>query len=88
MASPMSAVTGGGAGGFNKMLVMLPVMLAARKLDGENARTVHMVRIAYGVVQLVSLLLVVYAYHVAGKVSNQRNVYVPPAPSVRENDGG
>jgi hypothetical protein len=74
---------GGGNGGFGKMLVVLPVMLAARKLDGKNADTVRYVRLAYGIVQSLCFMIVLYAYYIATKVSNTRSIYVPPAASVR-----
>lgn len=65
------------------MFVMLPVMLAARKLDGENPDTIQMVRIVYGVVQLMCVAIVLYAYHIASNVSSSTAVFVPPAPTVR-----
>lgn len=71
---------------FNKMFVMLPVMLAARKLDGENPDTVFMLRCAYGTVQAVIVLLVAYIYISSQAVSNgkdkDRLIYVPPPPVV------
>ena len=71
---------------FNKMFVMLPVMLAARKLDGENPDTVFMLRCAYGTVQAVIVLLVAYIYISSLAVSNgkdkDRLIYVPPPPVV------
>ena len=71
---------------FNKMFVMLPVMLAARKLDGENPDTVFMLRCAYGTVQAVIVLLVAYIYISSQAVSNgkdkDRLIYVPPPPAV------
>lgn len=33
--------------GFNKMFVMLPVMFAARKLDGEDPNVIYYLRISY-----------------------------------------
>ena len=71
---------------FNKMFVMLPVMLAARKLDGENPDTVFLLRCAYGTVQAVIVLLVAYIYISSQAVSNgkdkDRLIYVPPPPVV------
>ena len=71
---------------FNKMFVMLPVMLAARKLDGEDPDTVFLLRCAYGTVQAVIVLLVAYIYISSQAVSNgkdkDRLIYVPPPPVV------
>lgn len=70
---------------FNKMFVMLPLMFAARKLDGEDPQTVYWLRIAYAVVQTLCVLAVVYTYVKASAVVNISNVvYVPPAPQVSE----
>ena len=67
---------------FNKMFVMIPVMLAARKLDSEDPNTVQLLRICYGVMQTICVLLVVYTYVTASKVTTDRIVYVPPPPQV------
>ena len=67
---------------FNKLFVMLPVMLAARKLDGEDPGTLQMVRIAYGVVQTVCVLCVLWTYVKASAVQNPATIYVPPPPQV------
>lgn len=67
----------------NKMFIMLPVMLAARKLDGENPLVVYWLRIAYGCVQFLSVCVVLYVYWRASQVKADRTVYVPPAPVVR-----
>lgn len=71
---------------FNKMFVMLPVMFAARKLDGEDPMVVHYLRIAYGVMQALNILAVLYAYLQASSASAKYAntiVYVPPPPTVR-----
>jgi Phosphate transport (Pho88) len=71
---------------FNKMFVMIPVMLAARKLDGEDPNVVHMVRVAYGVVQVVCFLLVAYAYVQATSAAKglpEGKIYIPQAAMVR-----
>lgn len=71
---------------FNKMFVMVPVMLAARKLDGEDPNVVYWLRVAYFSVQVIVVLLVAYTYILAStaasKPGNDKVVYVPPAPSV------
>lgn len=65
---------------------MLPVMLAARKIDGENPDTVFLLRCAYGAVQTVIVLLVAYVYIQSQSVKagsdKDRIIYVPPAPVV------
>jgi hypothetical protein len=71
---------------FNKMFVMVPVMLAARKLDGEDPNVVYWLRVAYFSVQAIVVLLVAYTYVLAtaaaSKPGNDKVVYVPPAPTV------
>eukprot|EP00565_Helicotheca_tamesis_P005603 CAMPEP_0185724866 /NCGR_PEP_ID=MMETSP1171-20130828/1229_1 /TAXON_ID=374046 /ORGANISM="Helicotheca tamensis, Strain CCMP826" /LENGTH=356 /DNA_ID=CAMNT_0028392815 /DNA_START=107 /DNA_END=1177 /DNA_ORIENTATION=- len=70
--------------GFNKMFVMLPVMLAARKLDGEDPNTIFLLRCAYGAVQAIMIVLVLYIYSQASALSKQKGhdkvVFVPPPP--------
>mmetsp|Transcript_3396 Transcript_3396/g.7414 ORF Transcript_3396/g.7414 Transcript_3396/m.7414 type:complete len:364 (+) Transcript_3396:331-1422(+) len=70
---------------FNKMFVMIPVMLAARKLDGENPDTVFYLRCAYGAVQTAIVLLVAYIFIQSRSLSagkdKDRLIYVPPAPT-------
>jgi Phosphate transport (Pho88) len=67
---------------FNKMFVMLPVMLLARKLDGEDPTTLLWLRIAYGIVQSISVLVVLYTYIVARTIKSNDVVYVPQASTV------
>jgi hypothetical protein len=71
--------------GFNKMFVMVPVMLAARKLDGEDPTVIYWLRVAYFSVQALVIILVAYTYiqatKIAAKQGNDRIVYIPPAPS-------
>lgn len=66
------------------MFVMLPVMLAARKLDGEDPNIIFLLRCAYGAVQAVSVLLSLFVYMkssaAAADKDNARMIYVPPAP--------
>ena len=64
---------------------MLPVMLAARRLDSEDPQTVYWLRIAYGVIQTLCILAVAYTYYKANMAIGIRNVvYVPPPPQVSE----
>jgi Phosphate transport (Pho88) len=75
----------GGPGGFNKLFIMIPVMLAARKIDAENPTTVYWLRIAYGSVQSICVLLVLYTYVKASAFASSGGkmvVYVPSAPTV------
>ena len=70
---------------FNKMFVMLPVMFAARKLDGEDPMVVYYLRIAYGVMQTLNVLAVLFTYWKATQSSAKYGnvtVYVPPPPTV------
>ena len=70
---------------FNKMFVMLPVMFAASKLDGQDPMVVYYLRIAYGVMQTLNILAVLYTYlqaSAASKKFNNLTVYVPPPPTV------
>ena len=71
---------------FNKLFVMLPVMLAARRIDGENPSNVYWLRVAYGVSQLCCVIVVLYSYVQAQAAAGSihRTIYVPPKPEVRE----
>lgn len=71
--------------GLNKMFVMVPVMLAARQIDGEDPKNIFMIRVTYGVVQSLVLLVVFYVYIKASGSCQGMNqvVYVPPPPVVR-----
>jgi hypothetical protein len=69
--------------GFNKMFIMVPVMLAARKIDGEDPNIVYGLRVAYGTVQFICVLLVVYTYIKASSgATSPTVVYVPQAATV------
>ena len=71
---------------FNKLFVMLPLMLAARNIDGEDPNTVYLLRVAYGAIQLCCALLVIYVYIQASAVAAKGIggvIYVPPASVVR-----
>lgn len=65
---------------------MLPLMFAVRKLDGEDPNIVFMLRCAYGSVQLLIMLAVLYIYMVATKLSKSKlkdeEIYVAPPPNV------
>ena len=66
---------------------MLPVMLAARKLDGEDANVVYWLRVAYGTIQTCCVLLVAYTYIKATAVAStdkaQTTICVPTQPQVK-----
>eukprot|EP00537_Pseudo-nitzschia_pungens_P011153 CAMPEP_0172390118 /NCGR_PEP_ID=MMETSP1061-20121228/6847_1 /TAXON_ID=37318 /ORGANISM="Pseudo-nitzschia pungens, Strain cf. pungens" /LENGTH=353 /DNA_ID=CAMNT_0013120407 /DNA_START=258 /DNA_END=1319 /DNA_ORIENTATION=+ len=72
-------------GGFNKLFVMLPVMLAARKIDAEDAQTVHYLRLAYGCMQLSCVLVVLYTFmkatSIPEKVGGEKAIFVPVPPT-------
>jgi hypothetical protein len=77
-----------GPGVFNKLFIMIPVMLAARKIDAEDPNTVYWLRIAYGSVQSICVLIVLYTYVQASTFASSGGkmlVYVPSAPTVRHN---
>lgn len=63
---------------------MVPVMLAARKLDGEDPNVIFMLRCVYGVVQTISLIVVCLIYLKATAAAkdkgNATKIYVPPPP--------
>lgn len=88
-AIPGAKGAAGAGGGFNKLFVMVPVMLAARKLDAEDPDTVQYLRIAYGSMQTLCVLVVVYTYIKASQLSSSSSdnektsnvVYVPAAPT-------
>jgi hypothetical protein len=71
---------------FNKLFVMVPVMLAARKIDGEDPNIVYWLRVAYVTIQAACTLIVVYTYiqasAAAGKSQGGGMIYVSPAPVV------
>lgn len=65
---------------------MGPVMLAARKLDAEDPTQVFWLRVAYGTIQAICVLIVAYTYIQATAVASSAAggvIYVPPAPQVR-----
>mmetsp|Transcript_6283 Transcript_6283/g.10403 ORF Transcript_6283/g.10403 Transcript_6283/m.10403 type:complete len:348 (+) Transcript_6283:224-1267(+) len=65
-----------------KMLVMLPVMFAARKLDGEDPNVIYWLRVAYFSMQSIIVMLVLYTYiqaSSAAKGKENKVVYVAPA---------
>jgi hypothetical protein len=70
---------------FNKLFVMLPVMLAARKIDGEDPNVVYWLRVAYATIQALCVLVVAFTYiqasGAAGKLKGV--IYVPPQAVVR-----
>ena len=68
---------------FNKMMVMLPIMFLARKLDGEDPQVVYWLRVAYACMQVLCLLVVLYTYVQASVVKADRVVYVPASAMVR-----
>ena len=69
------------------MFVMLPVMFLARKIDGEDPNVIYWLRVAYGTVQVICVLIVAYTYIQASAASSSNSargkIYVPPAATVR-----
>ncbi|KAL3923962.1 MAG: hypothetical protein SGILL_001337 [Bacillariaceae sp.] len=73
-----------GSPGFGKLAIMIPVMLAARKIDAEDPTTVQWLRIAYGSVQSLCVLIVLYTYVQASAFASSGGktvVYIPSAPT-------
>mmetsp|Transcript_119057 Transcript_119057/g.333542 ORF Transcript_119057/g.333542 Transcript_119057/m.333542 type:complete len:340 (+) Transcript_119057:231-1250(+) len=67
----------------NKLFIMLPAMFAARKLDSEDPMQVFWLRVAYGTIQAVCVLIVAYTYIQATTIASKSTggvIYVPPAP--------
>lgn len=64
----------------------LPIMLAARKLDGEDPKVIFYLRCLYGFVQTVAVLLVLFIYvkasAAAKESTNAVKIYVPSPPQV------
>ena len=72
---------------------MLPVMLAARKIDGEDPNIVFMLRCLYGTVQAIAVMVVLFIYTRASKAASEKEnagvkIYVPPPPVVSLLDEG
>lgn len=69
---------------INKMFVMVPLMLAARKLDGEDPNIIFILRCAYFTVQSVIIAMLAFIYiQASGAVNSpsaKKTVYVPPPP--------
>lgn len=63
---------------------MLPLMFAARKLDGEDPNIIFMLRCSYFTVQFFIVLAVLYVYLVSKKLAQSKFkdtvIYVPPPP--------
>ena len=74
---------------MNKLFVMLPVLLASRKLDGDDEQTVLYLRIAYGIAQLIMitcvLIMFVKANALKSSADGDKTVYVAPPPQVNIN---
>lgn len=63
---------------------MLPVMLAARKLDGENPEIIFLLRCVYAAVQAIAVIVVCFVYYKAHLASKDKahevKMFVPPPP--------
>jgi len=68
----------------NKMFIMLPVMFAVRKLDGDDPNIVFMLRCSYITVQTIIVLSSIYIYLAAQKLSKSKMkdlvLYITPPP--------
>jgi len=67
----------------NRMLVMVPLMLAARKLDAEDLKTVAILRASYSVVQVAIVICVIIflikSHQLKDTKEGQKVVYSPAA---------
>ena len=64
---------------------MLPLVFAARKIDGEDPQIIFYLRIAYFSVQTLIVLYTIYTYlqaTLAAKGKETMVIYVPPAAQV------
>ncbi|GMI62802.1 hypothetical protein ScalyP_jg6375 [Parmales sp. scaly parma] len=80
-AVPAAPAAPGIPKGMGKMALIIPVMLFARKLDSEDPNVVLGLRVSYGVVQLLCLLVMAYCYKLT--TSNEipdpdKVILVPP----------
>lgn len=68
---------------MNKMFVMLPVLYASRKIDGDDETTVLYLRIAYCVAQFLMIIITLFMYFKANSLKNSKDgdevIYVAPA---------
>ena len=72
---------------FNKMFVMVPLMLASRYIDGEDPKVILLLRIAYFSVQSLIVLFSIYTYiqaTAAAQGKDNKVIYVPSPPQVRQ----
>ncbi|GMH57546.1 hypothetical protein TrLO_g15228 [Triparma laevis f. longispina] len=71
--------------GMGKMFVMLPVMLYARKLDSEDPNTVLLIRVAYGIVQVITFIALGLTYNKLSSLKDpSQTVYIEKAKSFME----
>jgi len=73
------------------MLITLPMIFAARKLDGEDPNVVYWLRVAYFSIQAVVVMVVAYVYIVSStaiKGYENRLIYVPQAAQPFGNTDG
>lgn len=71
---------------FNKMMIMLPLMFAARKLDGTDPNIIFLLRCSYFTVQTFIVLAVIYIFMTARKIAAHPKlkdvvIYVAPPAS-------
>lgn len=68
---------------INKMFIMLPLILASRKLDAEDLNTIFYLRALYFPLHVIIVLFMLYIYMTASKFSKteagKKIIYVAPA---------
>ena len=74
------------------MLVMLPLLYFARKLDGEDPDVVYLLRCTYFTIHFFIVLTVFHVFLTAQKMAKAKYadlvIYVPPPPQPFQDDGG
>lgn len=68
---------------MNKLFIMAPLALAVRKIDSEDPQQVYILRVVYGVVQALCVIIVAYTFIQASSMSGKgETIYVAPPAQV------
>jgi len=67
--------------GMGEMIVVLPVMMVANKIDFTDPTNLMLVRGAYAAIQILLLALSYFVYRSIQKENNTTKIKVPPPPS-------
>lgn len=64
---------------MNKLFIMAPLAFAVRKIDAEDPQQIFILRIAYGVVQTICIIIVAYTFIKTSSMSGKGGtIYVAP----------